>query len=375
MKYLLQMGRLPELGRYEIQQTFPQGSAIQQLTDQYLMVEMAENSQIFDILEQTGGVIKAYQVMTETTEESTFQDSIVADLAADRTTDFSIFYQPHKDSLPQMKEVKKALKEHDLSGRYVTSSPGGLSASILIHHKVTEYGILKIEDTYYLAKGIWTQNIDHWTVKDIQKPNRDPEKGMLPPKLARMMVNFLSPEIKNLPSKRLYDPFCGTGTILIEASELGWSVIGSDIAQSSVNQTGENMHWFYEYTKLPPDSVLFTSDATHTSKEQTNGLVNAIVTEPFLGKQQPKPDQLPNVFKGLEKLYWGALKKWTQLLVPGGEVILITPLVMNGEKRFSLEKMIDKSRELEYSILSGPLMYSREHTIVQRAIYHLKFRS
>lgn len=33
-------------------------------------------------------------------------------------------------------------------------------------------------------------------------------------------------------------------------------------------------------------------------------LVDCIVTEPFLGKQNPKEEDIPGMFKGLEKMYW-----------------------------------------------------------------------
>ncbi|MEO8581047.1 MAG: hypothetical protein ABI425_00545 [Patescibacteria group bacterium] len=373
MKNLLQLGRLSDLCWYEAKQSFEPEFELQKLSPTYVSVETDSLETLTRILDKTAGIIKAFSVIDQKNPGESFIDEIVADLVSDHRSDFSVFFQPGQDSLSQMKEIKTKLKEHGLSGRYVTSQSHGLSASILRHHRVNEYGVVQIGELVYLLKTCWVQNIDHWSIKDIDKPNRDPEKGMLPPKLARTMINFLSPGLKSQETKRLYDPFCGTGTILIEGSELGWSVIGSDISQVSVNQSGENLHWFTQYKQIEPQYSLFCSDATQVSSAQLQGKVDAIVTEPFLGKQQPKPDQLPNVFKGLEKLYWGALKRWTQLLNEKGEVVLVTPLVSQGDKTYSLAKMIDKSRELGYSILSGPLTYSREQTVVQRAIYHLKY--
>lgn len=373
MKYILQLGRLSDLCWYEAQQCFGPDFVLERLEKNYVSVEVDAVETLSAILDKTAGVVKAFTVLDQKSEKSEFLDEIVDNLVADHESDFSIFFQPHQNSLSQMKVVKGKLKDLGLSGRYVESQTNGLSASILRHKRVNEYGVVQIGEITYLLKTCWTQNIDHWSIKDINKPNRDPDKGMLPPKLARMMVNFLSPELKSLGKKRLYDPFCGTGTILIEAAELDWEVIGSDLSQDSVNKSGENLHWFTQYKQIQPTYALFSSDATNVSASDLKGKVNAIVTEPFLGKQQPKPAQLPNIFKGLEKLYLGSLKRWTQVLEDGGEVVIVTPLVVDGEKTYSLAKLIDKSRELGYSISSGPLMYSREKTIVQRAIYHLKY--
>lgn len=373
MKYVLQLGRLPQLCRYELKQSLPVEIELADLHEQYVLVEFDNKESVLDILDQTAGIIKAFQVVAENSSDKAFSDQIVSDLVEKKSTDFAVFFHPHQDSLSFMKVVKTALKEYGLSGRFVTSKAGGLSASVLIHNKTKEYGILKFAETYYLVKTCWAQDIDHWSIKDVEKPHRDPDRGMLPPKLARMMINFLSRELKNAEHKHLYDPFCGTGTLLMEAAELGWSVIGSDISQNAINESGANMHWFSEYRGISPDLMLFIEDASQVTLDQLKSKVQAIVTEPFLGKQQPRPDQLPNIFKGLEKQYWGILKRWTQILEEGGEVVFITPFVDQEKHPYSLEKIIDKSRELGYSILSGPMMYSREHTIVQRAIYHLKY--
>lgn len=373
MKYLLQLGRISDLCWYEAKQCFEPLFPLTKLDSTYVAVEIDSLQELNAVLDKTAGIIKAFVILDEKTKDDSFLDSIAADLIAEHRSDFSLFFQPHKASLSDMKLVKNRLKENGLSGRYIDSQPGGLSASILRHKRVSEYGIVTIGETAYLLKTCWIQNIDHWSIKDIEKPHRDPERGMLPPKLARMMINFISPELKSQENKTVYDPFCGMGTILIEASELNWTVIGSDLSQTAINQSGENLHWFTQYKNIQPNYSLFTADATQVDASQLKGKVEAIVTEPFLGKQQPKPAQLPNIFKGLEKLYWGTLKRWTQLLANGGEVVMVTPLVELDGKTFSLAKLIDKSSELGYSILSGPLLYSREKTTVQRAIYHLKF--
>jgi len=59
----------------------------------------------------------------------------------------------------------------------------------------------------------------------------------LNPYLARAMVNIS--EINK--SKILYDPFCGSGSILIEAALMGFKIIGSDINYKMIRGTSLNL--------------------------------------------------------------------------------------------------------------------------------------
>jgi len=76
--------------------------------------------------------------------------------------------------------------------------------------------------------------------RDFGRPAADAKSGMLPPKLARMMVNLASAS-KN---ETLLDAFCGSGTILTEAATLGFAkLIGSDISERAVSDTQKNSDW------------------------------------------------------------------------------------------------------------------------------------
>ena len=72
-------------------------------------------------------------------------------------------------------------------------------------------------------KKLWAAKSDKRFVARVpkNKPKRHP--AMLKPKLARLLVNLTGAK------KQLLDPFCGTGSILIEAGVLGLKPLGSDI--------------------------------------------------------------------------------------------------------------------------------------------------
>lgn len=77
------------------------------------------------------------------------------------------------------------------------------------------------------------QDIDSYTRRDTGK-SRDMVVGMMPPKLVQMMLNLaLDSEMKN---PGIYDPFCGLGTTLIEAANMGMTrIYGSDLSKEMVS--------------------------------------------------------------------------------------------------------------------------------------------
>ena len=58
----------------------------------------------------------------------------------------------------------------------------------------------------------------------------------LPTRLARTIVNLIA-----CPSDRLVDPCCGTGTIVLEAAQMGMEVVGYDVNPKMVKATQANL--------------------------------------------------------------------------------------------------------------------------------------
>ncbi len=93
---------------------------------------------------------------------------------------------------------------------------------------------------YSLAKTEAVQPFEQFSARDFGRPGRDDLSGMLPPKLAMIMINLAQTSLNSI----LLDPFCGSGTILSEALLLGYkNLIGSDISEKAVEDTKINIDW------------------------------------------------------------------------------------------------------------------------------------
>jgi len=149
-----------------------------------------------------------------------------------------------------------------------------------------------------LTLAIHNPNRDAWL--DFKIPRPDARSGMLPPKLARMMVNIGVGEEKEVT---VFDPFCGNGRVLMEALLLGYPAFGRDIDMSKVESTKQNIGWLRESVKEAPwlsnmaqlpEAQIFQADA----RERAKIIVpkpNVIVSEPWLG---PPLRHYPNFNEG-----------------------------------------------------------------------------
>lgn len=108
-------------------------------------------------------------------------------------------------------------------------------------------------------------------------PAADARSGMLPPKLARMMLNCA---VGDLSDVAVLDPFCGNGRILLEGALQGYRVIGRDVASSKVEATEKNLRWLAENFGAKLDFDLAKHDALEPIKLAES---HVIATETWLG--------------------------------------------------------------------------------------------
>jgi len=105
-------------------------------------------------------------------------------------------------------------------------------------------------------------------------PPRTPfsHSAAMTPKLARCMVNLAQPKTGDL----VLDPYCGTGSFLVEAGLIGCRVIGSDVKRNMIEGSLMNL----SLHGVEPEGVA-VADAR--SLPLPTGSVDCIVTDPPYG--------------------------------------------------------------------------------------------
>lgn len=369
-------GATPALSRLELSSVAQ--TAIEPVGQtRLLQAEFDSAEQAKTIFSQLGGSVKLYEVVAEliASEASELLARLaekMSEFAIDKSIDFGFVEYGHAEfGQFGLQEIKVELKSLGIRSRYLKQEGTGLSAAVLLHqHKVQDWCLVHDQGKILLARTIGVQDIDDWTLRDRVKPYADRKKGMLPPKLARIMVNLaLEGTQKNLLSEQtLLDPFCGSGTVLMEAALRGVQVIGSDLDRTAITGSNANLRWLRENYSVNVSSEIVYSDATNLALPVKPGTIKYLVTEPFLGKPKPQPEAMANIFKGLEKLYLGAFKHWTKWLSDGARLVVVLPYVQTEKHTYSQQKLIDKLKDWGYTLTVEPVLYARPQAIVQRQI-------
>ncbi len=236
-------------------------------------------------------------------------------------------------------ETKTRLKEASAGARWVKAQDGyALSSVAVAKNRLIEEGaefvFLATADGLLAGMTSAVQPFEEFSGTDYGRPARDTLQGMLPPKLARMMINIAA-----VPAdKRLLDPFCGSGTVLTEALRLGFTdVAGSDLNPEAVKSTLANIDWLKGRGGLPASKVeVFASDARKLSGRFPESSIGAVVTEPFLGaprRGRETRGELQRQLAELSRLYYESLSSWGHLLRPDACVVIALPVFILGREK------------------------------------------
>jgi tRNA G10 N-methylase Trm11 len=235
----------------------------------------------------------------------------------------------------------------------------------------------------YVGRTEAVQDFKNLSYRDFGRPDRDDQSGMIPPKLAQIMINLSG---KNSENSTLLDPFCGSGTVLMEAALIGFkNLIGSDISEKAISDTKNNLAWIGE--KFPNFKLsnfqLFEISATEISRKIKPNSVDAIVTEPYLGPQRGNPDPMKTKME-LEKLYSAALREFKKILKSDGRVVMIFPVRAEGTRpdlHFMspnldgwqvINPLPENLQEKLHTTRRGTIVYGRPGQKVYREIVVLK---
>ncbi len=373
MTTLFLLGSTPKLSLAELQAYVH--PSVRRCGDMFAILSDHALEDVSQLQDSLGGTIKILQPLATTiSSEDNLLKEIVEHLSNDDNPEFSFTDASSSELISiDSTDIKNALKQHNISSRYLRSTKIGMPAPLLLSKPSRhDLWLVDVDGSLILAETASVQNIDDWTKRDRSKPYADRKRGMLPPKVARMMLNLLGPTQSDVV---VYDPFCGTGTVILEAAVLGYQAVGSDIRQETIFGAQKNVDWLcdqYEVSRVPE---LIIADATQNSLASQLPKIDAIVTEPFLGKPKPKPEELTNIFKGLEKLYYGSFKNWTRLLKQGGKVVITLPAAESGKHSYTMEKLIDKIATLGYTTVSSPIEYARPGAVIKREIYQITYNA
>lgn len=278
--------------------------------------------------------------------------------------------------------LKSALKKHGVSLRLIPNNDNVLPTAVSHNNKLglsdnkVELLVVKTDDSILLAESLGAQNITAYARRDHGKPKRDAFVGMLPPKLAQIMLNLaLGPTLEASAESSqvtVLDPFCGTGTVLQEAALRGFSVYGTDLSEKMIAYSRDNLNWLQEAYRLRTDWYLHPADATKATWRQP---ITHIVCETYLGQPfsaPPSPQKLREVVGNCNHIISQFLANIHPQLQQNTPLCIAVPAWRDKDGRLTHLPLIKQLNALGYTLSREPLIYSRPDQVVAREILVLK---
>lgn len=278
-------------------------------------------------------------------------------------------------------KLKKLLVKHGRSVRVVPNQTAVLSSAVSLHNHLFQENkveLLKLGEKLY--KVSQASNPESYARRDQKRPARDAKVGMLPPKLAQILINLCG----ELPKgARVLDPFCGTGVVLQEALLMGCRAYGTDVNERMVEYSERNLKWFTEqFANCSPQPFQISlGDATDYEWEQP---INAVACETYLGPPMSNPPaeiKLKEVKQLCGGIIRGFLKNLAEQIKSGTPVVIAVPAWLRPDGTYTRlfgEKLVDEMDNLRYNVSSfknlgqNDLLYHREGQVVAREIIVLR---
>lgn len=292
-------------------------------------------------------------------------------------------------------KLKQILVRHGRSVRVVESHDKALPTATSLHNGLSgkntkKCELIKVDKDWYRVVGV--QNIDAYTKRDQARPARDAKVGMLPPKLAQILINLCGP----LPAgSRILDPFCGTGVVLQEALLMGYTAYGTDLSERMVEYTSRNLNWLSsERATLAPVVTGLAAPARHPSRcssdsqfqvsvgDATNFKwelpIDAVACEGYLGapmSQVPPEIKLKDQKHECSSIILGFLKNLSGQIKSGTPVVIAAPAWLRNDGSYSRLDIVDEIENMGYNVMNKSregLLYHRDDQIVARDIIILR---
>ncbi len=238
----------------------------------------------------------------------------VAIAKAAAETDFKAIVKPGESFVVRINRIRnyadQAINTMDLEsklGKQILNSTEGTKVSLKNPDK-TFIGIITDEK---LVLGLKLTDITSKTFSE-RRPRKKPffHPSAMPSKMARCMVNLAHGKAESL----VLDPFCGTGTSLIEASYIGCRAVGVDAQKRMILGTRKNLRFF----NISAEGLILAD-----SRKPPFFKVDCVITDPPYGRSSS------TLKSTTEQLVKDVLASSMELLGIGQRICIASPKTLN----------------------------------------------
>lgn len=372
--YLFILGKDQQLSVAELHAVFPAALFSHISSDFVLMEGLPAMNQ--KTLNKLGGIVKIAEIKAQVGKNE-LNEGILEVLLPHRQTNklnygISVYGGMESHLKTILIGLKKLLKSADISSRFANQDFKNLSVAQHKGLKGPEIAIAKVGDQFFIGDVLATQAIDAYSKRDFQKPFRDMRVGMLPPKLAQILINLTGSE------GPIWDPFCGGGVLIMEGLMMHMDMLGSDIEENTLEGAERNVQWIKREFGLNAHAELFLHDATDPVPRKK---FDAVAFEGYLGPPQTRMKaerELRHIISQLDQLYFHFFSTLKRAKFKGPIVAALPFFKALQGKEVSL-KCVESIQNLGFKAESllpdqtlPSLKYARADQLVGREIYRFR---
>jgi tRNA G10 N-methylase Trm11 len=368
--YLFLLGRDPKLSKLEISIYFSENNIKYEVIvedDRYLIIDTKIEPK--KVQEQLAGITRIVKIYHESLEiTDTFLNKLDYTKKKFNYTISSIDLPKEeleyiqsllKDSLKKekIKAVYKKPKKHGEKENYLVNPNNYYSWKI---YEGFELFVILVNNKYYFGETIACFNPKKNIFKDKNMPKRK-ELYSTSIRLADIMVSLLGDN----KDKTIVDPFCGTGTFLIEALLKGYDVIGIDKEPYMCKASKENIEWIRNTEKINQKYQIINADSSRISFK-----ADYSVFEPYMGpflRKAPSETKAKKIVKELEKIYSDVFRNLSRNLRKNAKIVCILPEIpmYNGSIKINYGvfykngfRLIDVKSKYTQLKVDNPIVYN-----------------
>ena len=400
--YLAVLGRQPEISLAELEALF---HSIHQITSN-LATFSADSVDI----NRLGGCLKIAQKLDS--KPLDYLQKIPAGKTTLGVSDYSKNATRQSVTAEALK-LKKILVRHNRSVRVVANQTATLSTATSLHNGLSgknprKIEFIKVNNNWYHVIGV--QDINAYTRRDQARPARDAKVGMLPPKLAQILINLCGP----LPEgSTILDPFCGTGVVLQEALLMNYRAYGTDQSSRMIEYSEKNLEWLTKSTSATAHSTgewpslggprgaqsrrggkcedrtrpepsagpakrSFQVSVGDATSFRWTPPIDAVACESYLGQPMsniPSKIKLKEQKQACQAIILGFLQNLIMQIKPGTPVVIAIPAWLRSDNTYERLEILAFLEDMGYNVNNKSregLLYRREGQIVARDIIILR---
>lgn len=218
-----------------------------------------------------------------------------------------------------------------------------ISSMLVADKKIIDLQLLRSKDEIALGVTKATIPSREFQERDLQRPYQD-SMISLSPRIARMLVNLTMVG----KEETLLDPFCGTGTILMEAACMGINIIGLDKDTGKIKGAIANIDWLRHQSKIPRHvRTEFSQADIKNMRILGRGSIDGIATEPILLPPLERflpEDDAKEILTNSFKIYREFLKSAEHVLKSRAKIATVIPYVRlsTGKKAgFGIKQLLE----------------------------------